>query len=66
MENCEIVDGGINSVTPLIDASHTKKVKVKTDQFSSGLSRCSTRVNQSTLIEYTAIPCFLITNKYSN
>ena len=48
MENSKIVDEGINSVTPFIDASHTqKKGKVKTDQFSSGLSRCSTRVNQS-------------------
>ena len=48
MENCEIVDEGINSTTPVIDDSHTqKKEKVKTDQFSSELSRCSTRVNQS-------------------
>ena len=48
MENSKIVDEGINSVTPFIDASHPhKKVKVKKGLFSSGLSRCSTRVNQS-------------------
>ena len=47
MGKCEIVDEGINSVTPFIDASHTQIEKVKTYQFSSELSRCSTRLNQS-------------------